>query len=380
MSPLRLSLRRNVILAGCVASLAFGTLPAAQPGPERPPAVQRSVFGQTADGKQIDRYTLTNARGSIATVLTHGATLADLQMPDRSGKLAPMVNPVTAPPGPQGGFVTPGSVYGRVANRIARGKFTLDGKTYQLAINNGNHTLHGGPRGFNRVDWSAEPLTVADGAAVKLTYVSADGEQAFPGEVTVTVVYTLTHDNILRIEYSATTTKATPLNLTNHAYFNLTGAGDVLDHEVTINANRYTVVDAELIPTGEIKAVAGTHFDFTRQTVLASRAAVLGPLNRYDQNFVINRREGDTSLVQAARVQDPRSGRTMEVWTTEPGVQLYTNLLTPPAANEPADRKGFYCFETQHFPDSVNHPNFPSTILRPGQTFRSTTEYRFSVK
>ncbi len=343
--------------------------------------VQRAVFGQTAEGIAIEVFTLTNENGATAKVLTHGATLADLQMPDRNRKSGSVLFPVTGTkPGPQGGFPNAGSVFGRVANRIAHGRFTLDGKEFQIPTNLGAHTLHGGRRGFNRMNWQAEPIDSTAGTAVKLTYVSADGEEGFPGKLTTTVLYTLTRDNVLRIDYSATTDKPTPVNLTNHAYFNLAGTGDVLDHELTVNASRYTAADADLIPTGEIMAVKDSPLDFSVSTPVGARAMQLVPGRRYDHNFVLNRTAGDSSLLKAARIYDPHSGRIMEVWTTEPGLQIYTNMLTPPAANEPATRNGFYCFETQHYPDSVNHPNFPSTILRPGQTFRSTTEFRFSVK
>jgi aldose 1-epimerase len=213
---------------------------------------------------------------------------------------------------------------------------------------------------------------------VELTYRSADGEEGFPGNLDVAVTYTLTPNSTLRIEYRATTDKPTPINLTNHAYFNLAGTGDVLDHELLLNADRFTVVDRDLIPTGEIRSVADSALDFRQMQKLGARAAALAPSSRYDHNFVLNRPSAeDTDLMFAARIREPRSGLTMETWTTEPGVQLYTSPL---GAEGAAGRFGFYCFETQHFPDSVNQPHFPSTILRPGQTFRSTTEYRFKVQ
>lgn len=344
------------------------------------PAVQRGVAGQTAQGTVIEVFTLTNSHGASARILTHGATLADLQMPDRSGKLAPMVIPATGNPGPQGGYSNAGSVMGRVTNRIALGRFTLDGTPHQIATNAGKHTLHGGRRGFNRVDWRGEIVSSPAGAAVRLSYVSPDGEEGFPGQLTTSVTYTLTADNVLRLDYEASTDRATPVNLTNHAYFNLRSGGDVLDHQLTLFASKVTAADADLIPTGAFTDVTGTALDFRKPQALGARVALLAPARRYDHNFVLDRRAGDTSLALAARIQDPVSGRAMEVWTTEPALQLYTNVLAAPAAGESASRAGFYCFETQHNPDSVNHPNFPSTILRPGMRFRSTTEFRFSAK
>lgn len=362
-----------LLLATFVAlsSVAHAALPA---------GVTRSGFAAGPNTAPIPQFTLTNRQGATARILAHGATLADLQVPDREGRLVSVIQPVTAPPGPQGGFPGAGSVFGRVANRIARGRFTLDGREYQIPTNSGAHTLHGGKRGFNRVDWQPTPVASADGPAVRFTYVSPDGEEGFPGRLEVSVTYTLTHDNTLRLDYTATTDRPTPVNLTNHAYFNLAGGGDVLDHEVMLAAAQYTAVDADLIPTGEIRPVAGTALDFTRPAALGSRVAQLAPARRYDHNFVIDRPAGDTGLRFAARARHAGSGRVMEVWTTEPGVQVYTSPLTAPAPNEPAPRRGFYCFETQHYPDSVNHPQFPTTILRPGTPFRSATEYRFTVQ
>jgi aldose 1-epimerase len=302
-------------------------------------------------------------------------------MPDREGRLKSVVREIVpSEQGFQRGFPSSAAVFGRVANRIAGARFTLDGREYQVTRNNGAHHIHGGAKNFSKVVWQASLPRGAKSPSIELTYISADGEEGFPGRLTAMVTYTLTNDNILRIDYRATTDQATPINLTNHAYFNLAGGGDAVDHELTLNADRYTVVDADLIPTGEIRSVAGSPLDFRRPALLGARATQLGTSRRYDHNFVHNRRDGDAALTFAARVREPRSGRVMEVWTTEPGVQLYTSILTPPAPNEPAPRAGFLCLETQHFPDSVNHPEFPSTILRPGQTFRSTTEFRFSAK
>jgi len=343
--------------------------------------VERSVFGRTPDGVDVEAFTLKNDRGAIAKVITYGAIVADLKMPDREGRLAGVVREIVpSEQGFQRGFGQSAAVFGRVANRIAGGKFTLDGREYQVTRNLGAHHLHGGAKNFSKVIWQPVIPANAKAPSVELAYVSADGEEGFPGKLTAVVTYTLMHDNVLRIDYRATSDKPTPVNLTNHAYFNLAGGGDAVDQELTLNADRYTVADADLIPTGEIKTVADSPLDFRRPTPLGARAAQLGSGRRYDHNFVVNRRDGDSSLVFAARARDPRSGRTMEVWTTEPGVQLYTSILTAPDTKETTPRLGFFCLETQHFPDSVNHPAFPSTIIRPGQTFRSTTEFRFSVK
>ena len=341
------------------------------------PAVQRAPFGRAADGTTIEAFILTNKNGATAKVITFGAILADLRLPDRNGKLASVVREVVFSEADyQRGFPQAGIIAGRVANRIANARFTLDGHDYQLVANNGPHTLHGGLKGFGKVIWQGQPLDSAGGAAVKLTYFSPDGEGGFPGNLTATVTYTLTDANVLRLDYSATADKPTPVNLTNHAYFNLGGKGDVTDCPLTLNADRTTVADATLIPTGEIVSVKGTPLDFTTPTALGARAAQLGAAKRYDHNFVLNRRDTD-GLLFAARIADPKSGRAMEVWTTEPAIQIYTSPLD--AATAPG-RFGFFCLETQHYPDSVHHAEFPSTILRPGQTFRSTTELRFSAK
>ena len=369
VNPRSLPFRRSLALL----ALALSTVCVAA---ER--GVQRAPFGTTPEGAAIESFTLTNERGATAQVITYGATVADLRMPDRAGKLVSVLNPVIAPkPGAQASYANSAAVIGRVANRIAKGRFTLDGREVQVTTNSGPNHIHGGRRGFARVNWTGSIVTSKTGAAVKLTHVSADGEEGYPGRLDVSVTYTLTPENTLRIDYAATTDKPTPVNLTNHAYFNLAGSGDVLDHEVAINAKSYTPSDAALIPTGEIAPVAGTPLDFTKPALLGARFDKLPANRRYDHNFVIDRPAGDASLRRAARVRDPKSGRAMEVWTTEPGVQLYTSPL---AAQPVADKFGFYCFETQHYPDSVNHPNFPSTIVRPGKAFASTTEYRFSVE
>lgn len=340
-------------------------------------SVQRSIFGRTPDGAEVEAFTLTNRHGATAKIITYGAILANLRMPDRNGQLTSVVREIVpSARGFERGFAQSGAIFGRFANRIAHGRFTLDGRDYNVTVNAGRHHLHGGRKNFSRVVWTPAPPRSGSEPSVELTYRSPDGEEGFPGNVIVTATYTLTDDNVLRLAYRATTDKPTPLNLTNHAYFNLAGSGDVLNHELTLNATRYTAVDTDLIPTGEIKSVSGTALDFTRPMRLGARVDSLGASHRYDNNFVLARAPSSDGLVFAARVREPQSGRTLEVWTSEPGVQLFTSPLHAEGA---ANRFGFFCLETQHFPDSPNHPHFPSTILRPGETFRSTTEYRFSA-
>lgn len=338
------------------------------------PAVERSLFGKAADGVVIDAYTLTNKNGASAKIITYGAIIAELNMPDRSGKMANMVKPVVfTPENYTRGFPQAAIVVGRFINRIGGAKFTLDGKEYTLAANSGPNSIHGGRKNFAKVIWKAEP--VAGRTAVKLTYLSVDGEEGYPGNLTANVVYTLTDENTLRLDYSATTDKPTLVNLSNHAYLNLGGQGDVRAYEMWINAKLYTPSDEGLIPTGEIAKVEGTPLDFRQPTPLGARADQLKQRPFiYDNNFVIDRREANV-LAPAARVTDSASGRVLEVFTTAPGVQLYTSQLGGP--NVPAT--GFFCLETQLFPDAPNKPHFPSATLRPGETYRSTTELRFSV-
>jgi glucose/arabinose dehydrogenase/galactose mutarotase-like enzyme len=342
------------------------------------PAVRRSIFGRTPDGIEVESYTLANQHGASAKILTYGAIVADLRIPDRNGLASGVVQEITLnPTGFDKSFINTASVKGRVANRIANARFTLDGRDYPLTINlDSLHHIHGGKRGFDKVLWRAE-VPDANHPSLRLTYVSADGEEGYPGTLTTTVTYTLTEDNTLRLEYTATTDKPTPVNLTNHAYFNLGSGGDVIDYLLHIDADRVTAADAAKIPTGALTPVRGTPLDFTAPTRLGARAAQLVAARPvYDHNYVLNRPPGDTSLRFAARVHDAASGRQLEVWTTEPGLQLFTSPLS---VDPVIARLGFLCLETQHFPDSVNHPEFPSTILRPGDTYRSTTEYRFTA-
>jgi len=343
-------------------------------------------FGKTADGTEIQLFTLTNAHGLRASISTYGGTLTSLLVPDKDGKMSDIILGFDN----VSGYLSPafrqsnpyfGALIGRYGNRIAKGQFTIDGQTYHVGINNNGNSLHGGNVGFNQQVWTAKPGTSAEGQTLTLSYLSKDGEEGYPGNLRVTVVYTLTADNALKIDYTATTDKATPVNLTNHAYFNLAlgQRQDVLAHVVTIPADRYTVVDAKLIPTGELKPVAGTPFDFRTPHAIGARIAQVP--GGYDHNWVLNNLTGQHS---AATVYEPTTGRTMEVTTDEPGVQFYTGnfldgSLTGKGGVGYGKHAGF-CLETQHFPDSPNQPKFPSTILKPGETYHTTTSYTFGVR
>ncbi len=345
--------------------------------------VETSRFGSLEDGTTVDMLTLKNARGATAKVITYGATLTELWIPDRNGKLGDVVLGFDKLPGYVENHPYFGATVGRVANRIAKGKFTLDGREYSLEINNPPNSLHSGPKGLSHMVWKAEPLHEPHAAAVRFSCVSPDGDGGFPGKLSVTVVYRLTDDDELQLEYSAKTDKATPINLTNHSYFNLGGGKDILDEILYLPAERYTPVDATLIPTGEILPVKGTPLDFTKPTAIGARIAEMkGNPGGYDHNYVLSNKAGEFKL--AARVSDPRSGRQMEVWTTEPGAQFYSanfldGTLTGKGGVAYGKHAGF-CLETQHFPDSVNHPDFPSVILRPGGVYRTATTYKFSVQ
>jgi len=349
--------------------------------------VEKSLFGKTPDGTSIELYTLKNAKGMVVKIMTYGAIVTEVHVPDRTGRMADVVLGFNRLDPYLGTHPYFGAIVGRVANRIAKGQFTLNGKLYKLATNNGPNHLHGGLKGFDKVVWKAEPLAAGAAAAVKFSYVSPDGEEGYPGTLPVTVTYTLANDNNeLRIDYGATTDKPTPVNLSSHSYFNLAGegSGDILGHEVTLAASGFTPVDDALIPTGRIEPVAGTVMDFTAPHAIGERIAKVpgAPPGGYDHNYVLT--SGGGMLALAARVREPKSGRVMEVLTTEPGIQFYTGnfldgTLTGKAGVAYRKHAGF-CLETQHFPDSVNHPNFPSTILEPGKTYQTTTVYRFSTE
>lgn len=321
--------------------------------------------------------------------MNYGGIILSIRVPDRKGEFADVVLGHDSLEGYTPNPPYFGAIVGRYANRIANGTFTLDGKTYTLPKNDGPNTLHGGTtRTFDRVVWDAEPLKGKTGVA--FSYLSKDGDDGFPGNLKMKVTYTLTDGNALIIDYEATTDKATPINVSQHSYFNLKGEGngDILDHEIMINADRFTPVDKNLIPTGELRPVKGTPFDFTTPTKIGARIndnyeqLVLG--HGYDHNFVINSHPEQSGLKLAARVHEPTSGRTLEVWTTQPGVQFYTgNFLDGKVVGKNGhvyQRRNGFCLETQHFPDSPNHPDFPSTILKPGETFHQTAVFKFSAK
>ncbi len=344
--------------------------------------VDKKEFGKMPDGTTIESFTLSNSQGASAKLISYGATVAELNVPDKNGKMGDVVlgfDNLTGYLGPHPHF---GGAIGRYGNRIAKGKFTLDGKEYQLAINNAPNSLHGGPTGFDKRVWRGEAVPAKDGAAVRFTYVSKDGEENFPGKLTVSVTYTLTNANELKLEYSAETDKDTILNLTNHSYFNLAGSGDILKYVLYLSADKYTPVDSTLIPTGEIASVENTQLDFRKPTEIGARIGELKEIGGYDHNFVVNGENGKLRI--AARVTDPASGREMEVWTTEPGVQFYSaihldgKITGKYGVSYP--KYGAICLETQHFPDSPNRPNFPSTVLKPGAKFYSETIYKFSAK
>jgi aldose 1-epimerase len=343
--------------------------------------ITKSSFGNLPNGSAVDLYTLKNSAGAVCKIITYGGIITELHVPDKTGKPGDVVLGFDTLDGYLGDHPYFGAIVGRFANRIAKGRFTLDGKAYSLAINNGPNALHGGRIGFDKVIWQAEPIESKN--ALKLSYTSRDGEEGYPGTLKTIVTYTLTEANEVRIDYEAVTDKATPINLTNHSYFNLTGAGsgDVLAHELMINADRFTPSDDTLIPTGEIQPVKGTPLDFTKPKPIGRDIQPLTtqPHRGYDHNFVLN---GGTGVSLAARVVESKSGRVMEVLTDQPGVQLYTaNFLgkTAGKAGTVYNQHGAFCLETQHFPDSPNQPAFPSAVLRPGETFRSRTIYRFPV-
>jgi aldose 1-epimerase len=373
-----LTLASALVLGGC----------AQKKEPPMTTSLNKTPFGQTPSGQAVDLYTLKNASGMEVGIMTKGATVVSVKAPGRNGQFADVVLGFDTLDGYVDAKNTAffGAIVGRYGNRIAKGRFTLDGKEYKLALNNGPNTLHGGNVGFDKAVWTAQAL--AGDTGVQFTYVSKDGEEGYPGTLTAKVTYTLTAANELKIDYSATSDKDTVVNLTNHSYFNLSGAGEgtILDETLQIFASRFTPVDAGLIPTGELKPVAGTPFDFLQPTAIGAR---IGSTDEqivrgggYDHNWVLDGAMG--TLHPAAKVTDPKSGRVLEVSTTEPGVQFYTGnfldgTLTGKGGKLIQKRFGF-CLETQHFPDSPNQPAFPTTTLKPGAEYKSTTIFKFSVQ
>ena len=375
--------RWSVFIGVIVLCQLVAGLGARKPDLPQKSGVAKASFGRIPDGGAVDIYTLTNAGGLEVRATNYGAIITSIRVPDRTGRSGDVVLGFDNLDGYLERHPFFGAVVGRYGNRIARGEFTLDGRTYKLATNNGPNHLHGGNKGFDKYVWNAEPL--ASGVAFSRT--SQDGEEGYPGNLEVRVTYTLTDKNELVVEYRATTDKPTPLNLTQHSYFNLSGdaSGDILGHELTIAADRYTPVDSTLIPTGELAPVQGTPFDFRKPTAIGARInephEQLKHGQGYDHNWVLNRNGASPGF--AARLVDPKSGRTMDVSTTEPGLQFYTgNFLDGTLTGKGGrvyQRRAGLCLETQHYPDSPNKPNFPSPILRPGREYRTTTVFTFGV-
>jgi aldose 1-epimerase len=383
-------MRENGFVATLCAVSAL-MAPAASPTATAAEASARPVVGKTSFGRAgevpVELYTLTNTQRIEAQIMTYGATLVSLKTPDRAGNLKNIVLGFDTLRPYLAGVPYFGATVGRYANRIAGGRFALDGHTYQLPQNDKSNSLHGGKRGFDKRVWKAEPLETPGGQALRLTYVSAPGEEGYPGELTTQVTYRLGNDDTLAIEFVATTTAPTPVNLANHAYFNLTGdpTQTILNHVLTIHASRFTPVDAALIPTGELREVAGTPFDFRTPQVVGSRIEVADEQLRlghgYDHNWVLDKSR-PAALTLAAVLTDPQSGRSLELRTTQPGMQLYSGNFMD---GQPAGKGSVFghrtglCLETQHFPDSPNHPAFPTTILRPGQTYSEKTVLTFRI-
>lgn len=350
--------------------------------------IQKRAYGKTSAGKAVDEYTLTNANRIEVKVITYGGIITSLKVPGRDGQTANVVlglNHLADYETKNSPYF--GAIIGRFGNRIAGGKFTLEGKAYSVTVNDGGHSLHGGKNSFDKQVWTTHEVEGASGVGLEMGYVSKDGEEGYPGNMPVKVVYTLTDNNELRVDYTATTDKVTIVNLTQHTYFNLAGngSGSIENHMLTINADRYTPVSAALIPTGELAPVAGTPFDFRASKRIGAEVRSahqqIAYGHGYDHNFVLNRTD-PTSLTLAARVVDPASGRALEVLTTEPGVQFYSSnfLVGALVGSGGVYRQGeALCLETQHFPDSPNQPTFPTTTLRPGETYQSTTVFKFAV-
>jgi aldose 1-epimerase len=369
------------LLSGCASTGGSSCCGSTSEG-----SIMKEPFGKTSDGQAVDIYTLRGTNGMEARIMTYGGTLVSLKVPDKSGNFGDVVlgcDSVDAYQ-KQSGYL--GALIGRYGNRIAKGQFTLDGKTYQLDINNPPNSLHGGTNGYDKVIWTAKPVTTDSGPSLELTYVSKDGEEGYPGKLKIKAVYKLTDDNSLRIEFTATTDKDTVVNLTGHSYWNLAGKSNILDHVVMINADKFTPIDEGLIPTGVLQPVDGTPFDFRTPTAVGARIEQVNEQIKfgkgYDHNWVLNKEPGKLDV--AASLYEPTTGRMMQVLTTEPGIQFYSgNFLDGTITGKGGwvyqFRNGL-CFEPQHFPDSPNQPAFPSTELKPGETYHNIIEYKFSTK
>jgi len=378
LSGITLLMALGILAAGCKSG-GSGNTPEQQKNPRC--MVEKSFFGTTPDGDSVMLFTLKNELDYVVKIINYGCIITEILTPDRDGKPGNIVLGFDNLDQYLAGHPHFGAVVGRYGNRIANAQFTLDGETYHLAANNGKNSLHGGFIGFDKKVWDAEVISPDERAALKLTYVSPDGEEGYPGTLTTVVTYELLKDQLF-ITYEAETDKATVLNLTNHTYFNLAGKGTILDHILYINASRYTPVNSELIPTGELANVEGTPFDFRKPAVIGERFEEVGgnPVG-YDHNYVLDGASGDKVL--AAKVMDPKSERFVEVVTTEPGIQFYTgNFLDGTLVSEDVTfvKNSGMCLETQHFPDSPNQPGFPSTVLRPGEKYISQTIFRFGVE
>jgi aldose 1-epimerase len=373
------SIIKSTLMASMIVLMAIAT---SCQGPSKPAAtgsIEVEEFGKLETGESVDLYTLTSTTGIKVQIMTYGGTLVSIYTPDRDGNQGNVILGFDNLKQFEAGTPFFGALIGRFGNRIANGQFELDGEIFQLATNDGANHLHGGNVGYDKIIWNAEAIDDANAPALKLTYLSKDGEEGYPGNLNITVVYTL-NGNDLQIDYEADTDKPTVLNLTNHAYYNLAGEGSILDHVLTLNASSYTPVDETLIPTGEIVSVAGTPFDFTSPFEIGARIDQVE--GGYDHNFVLNPKAGE-GLNFAAKLLDPKSGRTMEILTLEPGIQFYSgNFLdgTLVSSGSVYEQYAGLCLETQHFPDSPNKPEFPSTVLRPGEKYQTSTVMRFGVE
>lgn len=379
-------LRLVVTAISIVGAITVGTSLASG---EAKSTMKKQSFGKMSDGRQADLFILTNKKGMEVAITNFGGIVVSLKAPDRTGKFEDVVLGYDSIDGYLTNKAFFGALIGRYGNRIAHGKFALNGTTYTLPKNDGDNTLHGGPEGFNKRLWTAKDVSTAKAQALELTYISADGEEGFPGRLSAKVVYTLSDQNELAIAYSATADKDTVVNLTNHSYFNLAGQGnsDILSHELMIKGEHITAVDDTLIPTGELRPVKGTPFDFTHATAIGARINQDDPQLKvgkgYDHNWVLSD-HGSHSPVLVAEAYEPKSGRVLQILTTEPGVQFYSGnfldgTITGKGGKVYNHRYGF-CLETQHFPDSPNHPKFPSTTLKPGQAYSTTTIFKFSSR